>query len=166
MTGNRPDFDSALLRETLGCYPTGVVVAATRGEADAPVGLTINSFSSVSLNPPLILWSIALDAPSLSAFRAHPGFTINILSKEQESLGKQFARSSNNKFEGVDWHPGYEGTPVIRNALAVLQCKTYRRYEGGDHEIYLGEVKKINFTDKKPLVFHRGQFVELADSAQ
>jgi len=166
MTGNRPNIDSALLRQTLGCYPTGVVVAATRGDADAPVGLTINSFSSVSLDPPLVLWSIALNAPSLGAFRAHPGFTLNILSKEQESLGMQFARSSENKFEGVDWHPGYEGTPIISNALAVLQCRTYRRYEGGDHEIYVGEVMKIDFTDKKPLVFHRGQFVELAENSE
>ena len=69
-----------------------------------------------------------------------------------------FARPSENKFEGVDWHAGYEGTPVLDNSLAVLQCKTYRRYEGGDHEIYLGEVQKVNFNDQQPLVFHRGQF--------
>lgn len=163
MTGNRPAFDSALLRETLGCFPTGVVVAATRGEANAPVGLTINSFTSVSLDPPLILWSISLNAPSLSAFRKHPAFTINILSEEQQALCMQFATPSDNKFDGVDWHPGYEDTPIISDALAVLQCKTYRRYEGGDHEIYVGEVKKIEFTDKKPLVFHRGKFVELVD---
>jgi len=103
-----------------------------------------------------------LNAPSLGAFRKHPGFTINILSEQQESLGLQFARPSENKFKDVEWSPGYEGAPIISNALAVLQCKTYRRYEGGDHEIYLGEVKQIQYTDKKPLVFHRGQFVELA----
>jgi len=163
MTGNRPTFDSALLRETLGCFPTGVVVAATRGDANAPVGLTINSFTSVSLDPPLILWSIALNAPSLSAFREHDAFTINILSEEQQSLCMQFATPADNKFEGVSWRPGYKDTPIISDALAVLQCRTYRRYEGGDHEIYVGEVKKIEFTDKKPLVFHRGRFVELAD---
>jgi len=161
MTGNRPDFNSELLRKALGCFPTGVVVVTTRGDNNAPVGITVNSFSSVSLDPPLILWSIALNAPSLSAFREHPGFTINILSEEQKELGLQFARPSENKFEGVDWHTGYEDTPILDNALAVLQCKTYQRYEGGDHEIYLGEVVKINFTEKQPLVFHRGQFEKL-----
>ena len=158
MTGNRPDFNSELLRKALGCYPTGVIVVTTLGDNGSPVGITVNSFSSVSLDPPLILWSIALTAPSLGAFRTHSGFTINILSEEQKALGLQFARPSENKFEGVDWHKGYADTPVINNSLAVLQCKTYRRYEGGDHEIHLGEVQKINFNDQEPLVFHRGQF--------
>jgi len=162
MTGKRPDFNSELLRKALGCYPTGVVVVTTLGDNNAPVGMTVNSFSSVSLDPPLILWSIALSAPSLSAFRTHPGFTINILSEEQKELGLQFARPSENKFEGIDWHPGFEGTPVIDNALAVFQCKTYQRYEGGDHEIYLGEVQKVNFNDQSPLVFHRGQLGSLS----
>jgi len=165
VTGNRPNFDSTSFRETLGCFPTGVVVAATLGDGAAPVGLTINSFSSVSLDPPLILWSIALSAPSLSAFRDHPGFTINILSAEQQSLCTQFARPAVNKFAGIDWRPGYAGTPVISEALAVLECKTFRRYEGGDHEIILGEVVKIDLTDKKPLVYHRGHFAELTNNA-
>ena len=73
----------------------------------------------------------------------------------------QFARPSENKFEGIDWRPGYAGTPVLDNAIAVLQCKTYQQYEGGDHEIYLGEVQKINFNQQQPLVFHRGQFAKV-----
>jgi len=162
MTGNRPNFNSELLRKALGCFPTGVVVVTTLGDNGAPVGVTVNSFSSVSLDPPLVLWNIALNAPSLGAFRTHPGFTINILSEEQQELGLQFARPSTNKFAGVDWHPGLSDTPVLDNAIAVLQCKTYRRYEGGDHEIYLGEVHKINFNEQQPLVFHRGQFAKIA----
>jgi len=164
MTGNRSKIDSLLLRQALGCFATGVVVATTRGENNAPVGLTINSFSSVSLDPPLILWSIALNAPSLDAFRTHPGFTINILSDDQQSTCAQFAKPADDKFKGIDWHPGYEDTPVINDALAVLQCRTYRRYEGGDHEILLGEVMDISFNEKKPLVFHRGALTELASS--
>ena len=162
MTGKRPDFNSELLRKALGCFPTGVVVVTTLGNNNAPVGMTANSFSSVSLDPPLILWSIALTAPSLSAFRSHSGFTINILSEDQKDIGLQFARPSENKFEGIDWHPGYADTPVLDNALAVLQCKTYQKYEGGDHEIYLGEVQKVNFNDQQPLVFHRGNFGSLS----
>lgn len=163
MTGNRPDFNSELLRKALGCFPTGVVVVTTLGDNDAPVGMTVNSFSSVSLDPPLILWSIALSAPSLGAFRKHTGFIINVLSEEQQELALQFARPSENKFEGVEWHPGYAGTPILDNAMAVLQCRTYQRYAGGDHEIYLGEVQKINFNEQQPLAFHRGQFVKLSN---
>jgi len=151
-----------MLRQTLGCFPTGVVVATTIGDGGAPVGLTINSFSSVSLDPPLILWSLALTAPSLSAFQTHKGFAINILSEEQQDECMQFSRPSENKFEGINWQPGYEGVPLLDNALAVLQCRTYQRYEGGDHEIYLGEVMEMDSTDKAPLVFHRGKLVSLA----
>lgn len=162
MTGKRPDFNAELLRKALGCFPTGVVVVTTLGDNGSPVGITVNSFSSVSLDPPLILWSIALNAPSLGAFRNHSGFTINILSEEQQELSLQFARPSDDKFQGVDWHPGYADTPVLDNSMAVLQCKTYRCHEGGDHEIFLGEVQKINFNDQRPLVFHRGQFGKVA----
>jgi len=162
MTGNRPDISGELLRKALGCYPTGVVVVTTLGDNDAPVGMTVNSFTSVSLDPPLILWSIALTAPSLGAFRSHPGFTINILSEEQKEVGLQFARPSENKFDGIPWQPGYKDTPVLDDALAVLQCSTYQRYEGGDHEIYLGQVQKINFSEQRPLVFHRGAFGQLS----
>jgi len=162
MTGNRPEITSELMRKALGCYPTGVVVVTTLGDNNAPVGMTVNSFTSVSLDPPLILWSIALTAPSLGAFRSHPGFTINILSEEQKEVGLQFARPSENKFDGISWQPGYKDTPVLDDALAVLQCSTYQRYEGGDHEIYLGQVQKINFSEQRPLVFHRGAFGQLS----
>lgn len=164
MTTNRPHIDSLMLRKSLGCFPTGVVVVTTLGDNGAPVGMTINSFSSVSLEPPLVLWSIALNAPSLGAFRRHPGFTLNFLSDRQKTVGKQFATPSRDKFKGIEWRAGYEGTPILNNSMAVVQCKTYQVYEGGDHEIFLGEVVEFESTDKKPLVFHCGQFVELADT--
>lgn len=160
---NTPSFDSQSLRDTLGCFATGVVVATTVGDKGAPVGLTINSFSSVSLEPPLILWSIALTAPSLEAFRSHPTFCINILSEQQKSLCMQFAKPAEDKFNGVSWRVGLGGAPIIENAHAVLQCETYERYAGGDHEIYLGKVVQIDHADKKPLIFHRGQFLALPD---
>jgi flavin reductase (DIM6/NTAB) family NADH-FMN oxidoreductase RutF len=163
MTTNPAPIDHLLLRKSLGCFPTGVVVVTTLGDDAAPVGMTINSFSSVSLDPPLVLWSIALNAPSRDAFRTHSGFTLNILSQNQQSIGRQFATPAEDKFKGISWRPGYEGTPVIADSLAVIQCKPYKCYEGGDHEIILGEVVEFASSDEKPLVFHCGQFVELAE---
>lgn len=162
----QPQIDTALFRKTLGSFPTGVVAATTLGDDNKPVGLTINSFSSVSLDPPLILWSIALNAPSLSAFRKRSSFIINILSEDQKALCKQLATPSDNKFKDVAWRPGYDNAPIIDNALAVIECSVYRRYEGGDHEIILGEVVNLELSDRNPLVYHRGQFTELNQTNQ
>jgi len=162
MTTNRPHIDSLMLRKTLGCFPTGVVVATTLGDDGAPVGMTINSFSSVSLEPPLVLWSIKLNAPSRTAFVSHPGFTLNILSSNQLEVAKQFATPAQDKFEGISWQPGYEGSPILAESLAVLQCKPFDVYKGGDHEIIVGQVVEFDSTDGTPLVFHGGKFVELA----
>lgn len=153
------DFGNRELREVLGCFATGVAVVTTRGEGGAPVGLTINSFNSVSLDPPLVLWSLALAAPSLDAFRAHPGFAVNILSEDQAALARKFARPAPDKFAGIDWEPGYADVPLIAGAAARLECRTWRRYEGGDHEIIVGEVIAVAAVDKAPLIFHRGRFV-------
>jgi len=160
MTGNRPRIDNQTLRQALGCFTTGVAVVTTLGDNNAPVGLTVNSFSSVSLDPPLILWSIGLNAPSLGAFREHPTFVVNILSAEQQALCQQFAQPAEDKFNGIDWEHGLNGAPVLANSLAVLQCRSYERYPGGDHEIQLGEVMTLEYHDKEPLVFHRGQFAK------
>ncbi|MGI9388079.1 MAG: flavin reductase family protein [Methyloligellaceae bacterium] len=149
------------LRRVLGCFATGVAVATTVGEKGAPVGLTVNSFNSVSLSPPLILWTISLSAPSRRAFCAHPAFAINILSNEQRDLCAQFSRPSDNKFAGVAYKAGFEGVPILTNSLATLECRIYRRDHGGDHQIYLGEVINLAASDKAPLIVHRGQFAEL-----
>ena len=146
------------LRDVLGCFATGVAVVTTRGEGGAPVGLTINSFNSVSLDPPLVLWSLSLNAPSLGAFRANGAFAVNILSERQANLARKFARPASDKFAGVDWEPGCADVPLIAGAAARLECRTWRRYEGGDHEIIIGEVIAMAATDKAPLIFHRGRF--------
>lgn len=158
-------IDSAMLRDALGHFATGVAVVTTVGDGGAPVGLTISSFNSVSLTPPLILWSLARTAPSFDAFRRHGSFGINILARDQQDLCMQFARPSDNKFANVSHRPGYDNVPLIDGVHAQLECKTYRRYEGGDHEIYLGEVVGISTFEKQPLVFHRGQFTHLHDAA-
>jgi flavin reductase (DIM6/NTAB) family NADH-FMN oxidoreductase RutF len=155
------NFDFRSLREALGCFATGVVVVTTLGDHGAPVGLTINSFNSVSLDPPLVLWSLALSAQSLRAFRTHEAFAINILSADQADLCHQFARPSEDKFADVSWTPGLMGVPVLDDAHAHLECKVWRRYEGGDHEIILGEVMALQAHDKSPLVYHRGRFAQV-----
>jgi len=154
-------FGSRELRDVLGCFATGVAVVTTIGDGGAPVGVTINSFNSVSLNPPLVLWSLSLTAPSLSAFRNHRAFAVNILSEDQAHIGRQFARPAPNKFAGIDWQPGYKGVPLIAGTAARLECRTWQRYEGGDHEIFIGEVIDMAATDKAPLIFHRGRFARV-----
>lgn len=152
------------LRDVLGSFTTGVVVVTTRGEAGRPIGLTINSFNSVSLDPPLILWSLALKAPSLGAFRATDSFVINILGAHQEDLGRRFATPSADKFAGIDWEPGLTGAPVLEDTAAHLECRVHARYPGGDHEIYLGEVVALQDRGHEPLVYHRGAFRRLHDA--
>ena len=159
--GRSSSFGSRELREVLGCFATGVAVVTTVGDGGVPVGVTINSFNSVSLNPPLVLWSLSLAAPSLSAFRNHRAFAVNILSEGQVHIGRQFARPAPDKFAGIDWQPGYRGVPLIAETAARLECRTWQRYEGGDHEIFIGEVIAMAATDKAPLVFPRGRFARV-----
>jgi flavin reductase (DIM6/NTAB) family NADH-FMN oxidoreductase RutF len=151
-------FDTRRARDIMGNFPTGVIVVTTIGEDGRPVGLTINSFSSVSLEPPMVLWSLALRAPSLVAFRASNVFALNILSKDQLDLCKSFAKPSTDKYACVEYCQGGAGLPLLSGAVAHIECRTVARYPGGDHEIYLGEVAAMDGFERDPLLFHRGQF--------
>lgn len=156
-------IDPDTLREVLGQFATGVTVVTTLGDAGAPVGLAANSFASVSLDPPLVVWSIGLKAPSLSAFRSHSAFAINIMCDQSKNLALNFARPSDNKFAGVNWKAGLDGVPILDDAAATIQCRTEARIPGGDHEIYLGRVINFHRTDKSPLLFHKGSFATLGN---
>ncbi|WP_114283993.1 flavin reductase family protein [Candidatus Halocynthiibacter alkanivorans] len=158
------EIDPLALRDVLGKYATGVTVVTTLGDNGAPVGLAANSFTSVSLDPPLILWSLALKAPSLGAFREHSSFVINIMCEESKDLVMNFSRPSTDKFAGVDWQPGLDGAPVLTAASATLECETVERISGGDHEIYIGRVRRISKSEKAPLLFHQGQFAQLGEN--
>lgn len=146
------------LRDALSCFATGVAIVTTVGPKGEPVGLTVDSFNSVSMDPPLILWSLGLGAPSLPAFRQHAAFIVNILSYNQLDLCRQFATPATDKFAGVSWQPGLHGAPVLDQNVATLSCLNYRQYEGGDHEIFLGEVMSAAVSDLAPLIYSRGQF--------
>lgn len=154
-------IDPRIFRDVLGTFATGVVIVTTRGLESEPVGLTVSSFNSVSLDPPLILWSLALSSPSVAAFRAHDHFAVNILAETQIEICKTFGRSSADKFAGVEFTDGVMGVPLLAGAAAHLQCRTYARYPGGDHEIYVGEVLAMEGFLHAPLLFHGGAFRKL-----
>jgi flavin reductase (DIM6/NTAB) family NADH-FMN oxidoreductase RutF len=158
-----PQLDPIALRNVMGQFATGVTVVTTLGKGGAPVGMAANSFASVSLDPPLILWSIGLQAPSLTAFRAHSAFAINIMCEDSKDLALNFARPSEDKFAGVEWEAGYDGVPVLAGAAAVLQCRTEQRLPGGDHEIYIGRVMGFHHAAKSPLLFHKGKFAKMGE---
>lgn len=157
-------IDPRKLRDVLGQFATGVTVMTTQGDNGAPVGITVNSFASVSLDPPLIVWSIGLNSPSLGAFRRHSAFAINIMCADSKELALNFARPSENKFANINWTAGLDDVPVLDDAAAVIQCRVETRVAGGDHEIYVGRVFDFHNAEKAPLLYHKGNFATLGDS--
>lgn len=146
------------LRNLLGQFATGVTVITTRTADGRNVGMTANSFSSVSLEPALVLWSLARTAPSLNDFRDASHFAINVLGAEQHGLSGHFARPSNDKFEGIGFSQGRADVPVLDDVVAVLVCRNVTQYEGGDHLIFIGEIEQYRYSGAEPLVFHAGQY--------
>tara|TARA_R110002074_G_scaffold16875_7_gene56085 strand:- start:4900 stop:5430 length:531 start_codon:yes stop_codon:yes gene_type:complete len=136
-----PNGDTApQLRSAFGRYGTGVTVVTTR-TATGPLGMTANSFSSVSLDPPLVLWSPAITSKRHDAFAAAAHFCIHVLSADQQALAHHFAVQG-RAFDQFDWHEGPGGTPTFRGCLATFQCDTYAVHTAGDHSLILGHVKQ------------------------
>lgn len=159
-------IDSKLFRQLLGCFPTGVAIITTHTADGKPVGLTCNSFSSVSLEPPLVLFSLRKASSLLGTFVEADTFAINILSQSQDALSGRFASSRiADKFEGVAWRPGPLGTPLIDDCLASFECRVHARHEAGDHDIFIGEVKHMTTgSADHALVFYKGAYMMLAES--
>jgi flavin reductase (DIM6/NTAB) family NADH-FMN oxidoreductase RutF len=147
-----------LYRSVMGCFPTGVTVITAEGADGTRVGVTASSFNTVSMDPPLILWSLSLKAPSLNAFRQAEHFAVNVLADGQDFIARQFSRPAEDKFSGIATRPGVTGAPLIDGALAHIECRVVERYAGGDHEIMLGQVLSLGRDDGAPLVFHAGRF--------
>jgi flavin reductase (DIM6/NTAB) family NADH-FMN oxidoreductase RutF len=156
-------IDPRELRNALGMFATGVTVVTTLNGEGSPIGLTCNSFSSVSLTPPLVLWSLSLYSPSLPAFLKAPYFAINILAAEQEALSRRFSTPVKDRFAELEWAPGEGGIPLIKGSAAQLQCRNETRHYSGDHVVLIGQVVKFTYRDAEPLVFVRGRYRELAD---
>ena len=150
-------LDQNLFRKALSRFPTGVAVATTVSADGQPKGMTISSFNSVSMTPPLILWSIGLEAACLEDFREADRFAVNILSAEQAGISQKFAAAQNNRFATIDWSLSAFGLPLIHGAAALLECQVWARYPGGDHEIIVGKVCHLTDNEKTPLLYGLGR---------
>ena len=155
-------FDSRELRRALGAFVTGVTVITTADGEGRFHGVTANSFSSVSLDPPLVLWSQSLKTQSHQTFFKAERFAVNILAEDQVELSNRFAKSSTEKFAGLEVDIGLGGIPLLRGCGARLQCRVVSRLPGGDHTIYIGEVESIERAERKPLAFGNGQYLRTA----
>lgn len=152
-------FESAELRNALGAFVTGVTVMTTVDHTGKMHGVTANSFNSVSLDPPLILWSQSLTSRSYPAFRDGDRFVVNILADDQIHVSNRFAKSTDDKFTGVPITPGLGGVPIIQGSAAHLECVKVATYPGGDHVVYLGRVEKIFRAPRKSLAFGEGKYM-------
>jgi len=151
-------IDPRAFRDALGAFVTGVTIVTTCDSEGRQVGLTANSFNSVSLDPPLILWSLALNSPSLNAFREAKWWAVHILSLDQEEMSARFARRGIDKFDGLAVSKGPGGIPLLDGAAARFVCRTAFEYEGGDHAIFVGEVCEFDQSQVAPLVYHQGRY--------
>lgn len=154
-----PDFSRQDFRAALGMFATGVTIVTARGVDGVPVGLTANSFNSVSLEPPLVLWSLSRSAGSMPAFERGSHYAINILAAGQRALAERFAGKSVDRFADVVFHEGAGGAPVLDGAAAVFECFNRSRYNEGDHVIFVGEVERCTTRiEAAPLIFHGGRY--------
>ncbi|MCK9563776.1 MAG: flavin reductase [Bacteroidales bacterium] len=154
-------IDQGEFRKALGSFTTGVTVVTTRGTEGNDVGLTANSFNSVSLDPPMVLWSLGKSSLSLAHFKAASHFAVHILSQSQEALSATFARRGSDKFAGLDISRGPGGIPLLDECATRFTCRTAYQYEGGDHIIFVGEVVELCHSSRSPLLFHAGQYAQL-----
>jgi flavin reductase (DIM6/NTAB) family NADH-FMN oxidoreductase RutF len=154
-----PSFSVHEFRTALGMFATGVTIVTARTADGKVIGLTANSFNSVSLDPPLVLWSLSQAAASLPAFRAGSHYAINVLAADQKELAERFALRGTDRFAGVSFIEGFGGAPLLAGAAATFECFNRSRYEEGDHVIFVGEVERCSWRPgASPLLFHGGQF--------
>jgi flavin reductase (DIM6/NTAB) family NADH-FMN oxidoreductase RutF len=151
-------FDRRDLRTALGQFATGVTVVTTCGADGRPIGVTVNSFASLSLSPPLVLWSLSKLAPSLPDFCSARYFAINVLAHDQHHLSRQFSTPQANRFNGLQCAKGIGGVPLLPGVIAQFECQNLRQYDGGDHTIFCGAIERYQRYDKEPLVFHSGRY--------
>lgn len=146
-------------RRALSCFATGIGIVTALDENGDKVGITISSFNSVSLEPPLILWSIGLDSMSYDVFTAADYFAVHILARQQEELCDRFAQRGNDKFNKLQCRDGLHGVPILPEFAACFECSTEHIYPGGDHKIIVGRVNRFEERDAEPLIYYRSRFL-------
>ena len=153
-------FDARGFRNALGRFPTGVAIVTARDAQGGLHGLTVNSFTSASLEPPLSLWSLRNASSMMPVFREVEHFTVNLLAEEHLDDGRSFAKSGPRNFNTVKWILENENAPTLVGAVAIFNCRTASRVPAGDHMVFLGEVLTFNYSSASPLLFHAGKFFE------
>lgn len=158
-------LDPQDFRKGLGCFATGVTIVTTVSPRGKPIGLTVNSFNSVSLEPPLVLFSLGRFAQSLTAFLSTHDFAVNVLRDSQADLSSRFARAAENKWDGIEFETWDSGCPILPDALANFECRIRYTHDGGDHVIFVGEVVRMACDPAgRPLLFYRGRYGDLAST--
>ncbi len=157
--------EPADFRTALGSFVTGVTIVTASDGAGHDVGVTANSFNSVSLDPPMVLWSLARKSASLPVFAAASHFAVHILAADQEALSNRFAKPAADKFAGLEVGRGAGGAPLLTGSAAQFQCRTAFQHEGGDHVIFVGEVERFERSARPPLAFHGGRYAMAARKA-
>lgn len=154
----RSPIDSRALRQALGCFPTGVTIVTAPAGDGAFVGLTVNSFNSLSLDPPLILWSLATRSSSRRAFESAGHFAVNVLADDQVALSQRFSSQRPDKFDDLVVHAGLGGAPLIAGCSAHIECRTQSAQVEGDHVLFIGRVERVRSSGRPPLVFVGGRY--------
>ena len=150
------------LRQVFGQFATGVTIVTTADRNGEAVGMTVSSFNTVSLEPPLILWCIDRKTGCFDAFNACSEFAIHVLTQNQQDLSSLFARRGVDKFSSLDYHCNEAGVPLLNEYCARIECSVAERFEGGDHLIIVGRVQQVHTQDQEPLIFHRGRYARIA----
>ncbi len=162
-TERRQTLDPRAFRDALGSFATGITVITSVSHRGELIGVTANSFNSVSLDPPLVLFSLARNAFSWRAFLSTQYFAVNVLAREQESLSNRFAQPSGDKWGGVAYETWDTGCPILGGAAASFECECRYTHNGGDHVIFVGEVRRMRFDPaREPLIYYRGRYATLA----
>jgi flavin reductase (DIM6/NTAB) family NADH-FMN oxidoreductase RutF len=162
--GRTLTLDSRRFRTALGQFPTGVIIVTAQNAEGERLGMTMSSFNSVSLDPPLVLFSVRRESTSLVKWQQCSHYAINVLNEEQEELSNRFARSTGAKWDGVIPITGKFGAPILPNSLVAFECETYARYDGGDHEIFVAKVLALHENPTKfgqPILFFDGRYRRL-----
>ncbi|QID16433.1 flavin reductase family protein [Nitrogeniibacter mangrovi] len=157
----RPDSSQRALRDSLGMFATGITVVTARAPDGTPVGLTVNSFNSVSLDPPLIVWSLASHLPSVAVFSHCEYYAINVLAEDQQHLSQRFATRDIDKFAGLELRDGLGGAPLLDGCCAWFECRNTTLHDGGDHLMFVSEVTRHTHEAKPPLIYFGGRYRQL-----